>query len=355
MPRRRLGVALLLDPPLADEIDGLRRAVGDRALGRIPPHVTLVPPVNVAERDLASALARLRDAAASVSGPMRLVLGPPATFLPDNPVLHLPVGGDTDALGRVRATVFAGPLSRPEAWPWTPHVTLADEADPARLEAALRVLGGYQAGFEADRLVLLEERKTGKARRWRPLADAVFGPRLVVGRGGLELELTLGRLLDPEAAALLRALPELPDLPYGPEGPFPGPEAPPGDSTVPLPAGWTVPLPAGWTVPLPAGWGGLPPAGEEAGSELGERRAPFPLLCVARRQEGTVGVGAAWWSDWRGHLGVAVDPAVRGQGIGSQILARLESVLADAGWDGPELETVGAAGFYRRSRLAAGH
>ena len=327
MPRRRLGVALLLDPPLADEVEGLRRAVGDQALVRIPPHVTLVPPVNVAEGDVASALARLRDAAASVSGPMRLVLGPPATFLPANPVLHLPVGGDTDALGRVRATVFAGPLSRPEAWPWTPHVTLADEADPERIEAALGVLSGYHVGFEADRLVLLEERRTGTEQRWRPLADVVFGPRQVVGRGGLELELTLGRLLDPEAAALLRALPELPD---GPEGPFLGPEARPGGRTAP------------------------PPAGEEAGWELGERRAPFPLLCVARRREGTVGVGAAWWSDWHGFLGVAVDPGVRRQGIGSQILARLESVLVDAGWDRPELETVGAAGFYRLSRLAAG-
>jgi GNAT superfamily N-acetyltransferase len=224
------------------------------------------------------------------------------------------------------------------------------------------VLGGYRAGFEADRIVLLEERKTGTGRRWTPLADAVFGPRQVVGRGGLELELTLGRLLDPEAAALLRALPELPELADGPEGPFFASEVPPGGSTVPPPAGSAVPPPAGSAVPPPAGgaglppagWAGLPPAGEEAGLELGERRAPFPLLCVARRREGAVGVGAAWWSDWRGHLGVAVDPAVRRQGIGSQILARLESVLADAGWDGPELETIGAAGFYRFSRLAAG-
>lgn len=313
MPRRRLGVALLIDPPLADEVDGLRRAAGDRALGRIPPHLTLVPPVNVAEGDLPAVLARLRDAAASVPGPLELVLGPPGTFLPTNPVLYLDVGGDTDALARIRSAVFAGALRRPEAWPWTPHVTLADEADPARIEAALGVLDAYRVGFEADRVVLLEERRTGTGRRWMPLADAVFGPRHVVARGGLELELSLGRLLDPEAAALLRALPE-------------------SETMVP----------------------GAPPAGEEAGATLGERRAPFPLLCVARRREGPVGVGAAWWSNWRGHLGIAVDPAARRQGIGSQILARLTSALAEGGWDGPALSTLGPPGFYRRSRLTAG-
>ncbi|MBO0748173.1 MAG: GNAT family N-acetyltransferase [Acidimicrobiaceae bacterium] len=301
MPRRRLGVALLLDPPAADEVDGLRRSLGDRALGRIPPHLTLVPPVNVAEDDLPDALARLRGAAANLSGPIGLVLGPPDTFLPANPVLYLRVGGDTDALARVRAAVFAGPLRRGETWPWVPHVTLADEADPARIEAALGVLGGFRAGFDADRIVLLEERATPTGRRWTPLADALFGPRHVVGRGGLELELSLGRLIDPEAAAFLRAMPE---------------------SAVP------------------------------EGAEVGERRAPFPLLCVARRREGPVGVGAAWWSDWRGHLGVAVDPVARRQGVGSQILARLESALAAAGWDGPGLETLGPPGFYRRSRLA---
>ena len=318
MPRRRLGVALLLDPPLADEVDGLRRALGDRALGRIPPHLTLVPPVNVAEGDLGAALGRVRDAAASLDGPLRLELGPPDSFLPANPVLYLRVAGEVDRLARVRAAVFAGPLSRTEAWPWIPHVTLADEADPGRIGAALGVLDAYRSGFEANRVVLLEERTTPTGRRWLPLADAVFGPRHIVGRGGLELELTLGRLLDPEAAALLRDLPEARRAREG----------------------------ADESEGRAGAWAGVPPAGEEAGADLGEHRAPFPQLCVARRLEGVVGVGAAWWSGGRGYLGVAVDPAARRQGIGSQILARLTSALGDA--DGPGLETVGAAGFYRR-------
>ena len=44
MPRMRLGVALLVPAPQSDEIDGLRRALDDPVLGRVPAHLTLVPP-----------------------------------------------------------------------------------------------------------------------------------------------------------------------------------------------------------------------------------------------------------------------------------------------------------------------
>lgn len=39
---RQLGVVLLIPPPIATEVDGLRRALGDGARPRIAPHVTLV-------------------------------------------------------------------------------------------------------------------------------------------------------------------------------------------------------------------------------------------------------------------------------------------------------------------------
>ncbi|MDQ1402032.1 MAG: hypothetical protein QOG03_348, partial [Actinomycetota bacterium] len=71
----RLGVALLIPNPLAAEIDGLRRALGDGGLDRIPPHLTLVPPVNVREDRLSDALAVLRNAGTGTR-PFILELGP---------------------------------------------------------------------------------------------------------------------------------------------------------------------------------------------------------------------------------------------------------------------------------------
>jgi 2'-5' RNA ligase len=193
----RLGVALLLPPPFDAEVDGLRRAAGDGALGRIPAHLTLVPPVNVREDRLGEALAVLRAAAAATQ-PFTIALGPPATFLPDNPTLHLAVPGD----GPVRALrdrVFVDPLARTLTWPFVPHVTLADEAAPDRIRAALIALADYRADVPFARVHLLRE---GPGRIWAPIADAAFAAPAVIGRGGLPLELTVTERLDPEAAAL---------------------------------------------------------------------------------------------------------------------------------------------------------
>lgn len=198
----RLGVALLLPPPLGAEIDGLRRAVGDGALGRIPAHLTLVPPVNVREDRLGQALAVLRQAAAATR-PFTVTLGPPASFLPDNPTLHLAVGDDAPVRA-LRERVFVDPLARSLTWPFVPHVTLADEAPPDRIHAALVALGDYRVEARFTCVHLLRE---GPGRIWAPIADAPFAASAVVGRGGLPLELAVSQRLDPEAAALVRSEP----------------------------------------------------------------------------------------------------------------------------------------------------
>jgi 2'-5' RNA ligase len=200
VPRVRLGVALLVPPPFDAEVDGLRRALGDGALGRIPAHLTLVPPVNVREDRLAEALAVLRRAAAATR-PFTATLGPPATFLPDNPTVHLAVA-DGGAVTALRDKVFVDPLARALTWPFVPHVTLADEADPGRIDAALTALAGYRVEVSFARVHLLRE---GPGRIWAPIADAPFAPPAVIGRGGLPLELTVTEDLDPEALGLARA------------------------------------------------------------------------------------------------------------------------------------------------------
>ena len=190
-------MALLVPPPIDAEVDGLRRALGDGALGRIPAHLTLVPPVNVREDRLSQALAVLRRAAAATR-PFTVTLGPPASFMPDNPTIHLTIADD-DHVQRLRDRVFVEPLARPLTWPFVPHVTLADEADPARVTAALGALADYRVDVRFDKVHLLRE---GPGRIWAPIADAPFAPAAVVGRGGLPVELSVSERLDPEAAAL---------------------------------------------------------------------------------------------------------------------------------------------------------
>jgi 2'-5' RNA ligase len=177
VPRRRLGVALLVPPPLATEIDGLRRALGDGSLGRIPAHLTLVPPVNVPEGALPDAVAVLREAAAA-TGPIDLRIGPAATFDPVTPVVYLAIARGTGAVHTLRDRVFRPPLERALTHPFVPHVTVADEMDPARIPAAVAALADFVADVRIRSLHLLEERK---GHVWEPIAEAPFTRRWVPG------------------------------------------------------------------------------------------------------------------------------------------------------------------------------
>jgi 2'-5' RNA ligase len=205
MPRVRFGVALLVPPPFDREIDGLRRACGDRQIRRVPPHITLVPPVNVRVDDVPAALRVLREAAAETAPSLELAIGPPKSFAPDTDSVYLAVTGEPEvigALGALRDRVFRAPLWRELDWPFVPHVTIADVAEPQRLGAMLAALADYRIVAEFGLVHLLEEQRDDVGhRRWVPVADARFARPAIVGRGGYELELTRSSLRDPEVIA----------------------------------------------------------------------------------------------------------------------------------------------------------
>jgi len=263
---------------VADEIDVLRRACGEEAPAPIAAHLTLVPPVNVREDRLDAAVEVLRSAAAR-QRPFTVSLGPPATFLPENPVLYLSVGGDVDAVRAVRDAVFVEPLARTLTWPFHPHVTVRDGGEPERLEAAVRVLAGYRAEVTFSGVYLLQERRddTG-ARVWQPLADATFGAPAVVGRGGLELELAVTDQLDPQAEAFRERE---------------------------------------WTVLDP--------------EHAGDARSG-DLAVTARREATVVGTARGWTSESCAHLDdLVVAASHRGEGIGAHLVAAFVSEAAKRG------------------------
>lgn len=208
MPRMRLGVALLLPEPLRSEVDGLRRGLGDGSLERIAPHITLVPPVNVPTERLGEVLALLRRTACE-HRPFDVELGPVSTFAPDSPVLYLALSRGRKEVASLRDGVFSGPLSRSLSWPFVPHVTICEEVSDDKSAAGLSVLSAYRASFSVEGIHLLVEEQ----RVWRPLADVSLGGVRVVGRGGLELEISQSERLDPEASVLLASCPRRAETP----------------------------------------------------------------------------------------------------------------------------------------------
>ncbi|MEY2431507.1 MAG: hypothetical protein QOC92_1232 [Acidimicrobiaceae bacterium] len=197
MPRVRLASALLVPEPFAREIDGLRRALGDD-LERVPPHLTLVPPVNVRVDDVSAVLAQLRGAGAGIE-PFAVTLGPPATFQPVNPVVYLQVGGDVEAVNEIRNRVFTGALARKLTHEFVPHVTISENTAPDRIDVALIALADYKIEVSFESVHLLQEVR----RRWNPIAEVRFEAPLVVGRGGIETEIMTSSMADPEVAEFL--------------------------------------------------------------------------------------------------------------------------------------------------------
>lgn len=243
---------------------------------RIPPHLTLVPPVNVAQADLPKALTVLRAAAAATAPRVNVSLGSPTSFLPVNPVLYLPIVSGADAVHALRHRVWKPPLSRELTWPFVPHVTVADDAPAETIDAAVTALAGFGAQVVFRRVHLLVERHPGP--RWIPLADVAFGPPAVVSRGGpLALELVTSQLIDPEGAALLDA--------------------------------------------------------EGVRLELPPSPARGPIVVTARREGEVVGLAVAWLGAAGCRSETYVAERHRRQGIGRHLQSALQAAVVDDAWE----------------------
>jgi len=197
--RTRLALFLELDEPVRTEVDAFRRGLG-ADVGRLPPHVTVLPPFNVNDEDLPDVLARVRSIASGTS-PFAAEVGRVGTFLPRTAVAFLqldPVGGDAVAALHERTlAAFPGRQARRS---FVPHVTLAGHVSDDDVAAARRVMGGYRRQVRFDRITAFRQEAD---QRWLPYADVALGPAVVAQRGGLSFEIWRSTTTDPLERELL--------------------------------------------------------------------------------------------------------------------------------------------------------
>jgi 2'-5' RNA ligase len=159
-----IGVSLPVPEPWGSELQRYRIDVGDAAAQHIPTHITLLPPHEVGDAEMAGIIEHLDGVAAQLA-PFRVHLRGTGTFRPISPVVFIGVVEGISQCEQLAAGVGRGPLAISRNFPYHPHVTVAHHLSEARLEQAFVELERFDAAFDVSEMwMYLHEPATG----WTP-------------------------------------------------------------------------------------------------------------------------------------------------------------------------------------------
>jgi 2'-5' RNA ligase len=162
-----------LPEPLGSFMDSLRCELVPRCQAR--SHVTVLPPRPLASGLPESAWNDLNDSL-NMFPPFRVELGSIEIFAGTN-VIYLSVGAGFRELEQMHTALNRGPLEFAEPYQYHPHVTLAQELPPDRVEPAAALARRrwrefpYSHSFTVDRLTFVQNTVEN---RWADLAGRML-------------------------------------------------------------------------------------------------------------------------------------------------------------------------------------
>jgi 2'-5' RNA ligase len=162
--RTTIGVAIGIPEPYAEELATWRERVGDPQAKQVFPHVTLLPPTEIASADLAAIGEHLAGVAARVA-PFAVHLRGTGTFRPVSEVVFVAVAAGIAGCELLERGVRSGPLARRTQFPYHPHVTIAQDVPVAALDHAYEGLSGFEARFDVAAFTMFEQDVDGV---WQP-------------------------------------------------------------------------------------------------------------------------------------------------------------------------------------------
>jgi 2'-5' RNA ligase len=172
--RTTIGVAIDLPDPWGSELTAARLAAGDPVAAHVPAHVTLLGPTDVDAAEL-PAIDRHLAAVAARHTAFTVRLRGTGTFRPLSQVVFVAVAAGISECERLHQAVLgAAAIEATVPFPYHPHVTVAHNVAPERLDAAFADLAGYEAAFPVDGFALFEHDEGG---RWQPYAQYRLSPR----------------------------------------------------------------------------------------------------------------------------------------------------------------------------------
>jgi 2'-5' RNA ligase len=144
-----IGVAVAIPEPWATQLQDYRTNVGDAMAATIPTHITLVPPTEVPDADLAKVEAHLAAVAAGLPA-FEVHLRGTGTFRPISPVVFVTLVEGISQCEQLAQAVRRGPLAVDLAFPYHPHVTVAHDVAEGRLDQAFTELSDFDCAFAVD-------------------------------------------------------------------------------------------------------------------------------------------------------------------------------------------------------------
>ncbi len=158
-----LGVAIEIPEPFGPAIDAARLGY-EPSMGRMPAHITLLPPVDV-DADVLSGVVEHLSRVATSCAPFDVELHGTGTFQPVSPVVFISLSRGISSCERVEALVRSGVLAVESRFPYHPHVTLAHDVSDAVLDRAFDDFTDFRAAFTVTQMHLFRLHDDG----WHPL------------------------------------------------------------------------------------------------------------------------------------------------------------------------------------------
>ncbi len=159
------GVSVAIPEPWGGLLQRSREEFGDPMARAIPPHVTLLPPTEIDEGEMAAFVQHL-EAVAAGHGRFTMRLRGTGTFRPVSKVVFVQVAQGIPNFERLESAVRRGPVRRDLEFPYHPHVTVAHQIDEPQLDRAFDELADFDATFEVTQFHLYDHGNDGV---WRPM------------------------------------------------------------------------------------------------------------------------------------------------------------------------------------------
>jgi 2'-5' RNA ligase len=150
-----IGVAIGLPEPFGTELTRWREELGDPMALAIPPHVTLIPPTELDDDELAAVEKHLELVAES-QWPFEIHLRGTGSFRPVSPVVFVALAAGISDCERLELAVRTGPLAQRPRFNYHPHVTVAHDVAPSVLDRAFAEMADYEARFPVAHFGLFE-------------------------------------------------------------------------------------------------------------------------------------------------------------------------------------------------------